>query len=87
MSVERLKALERSLRVRSQSKEFAVAVQEYFNMGHAELVPVADLGRPCNEVETSYTSKVRVMFDISAKTASGTSLNDHDKDVNYRKHR
>ena len=56
-------------------------------MGHAELVPVADLSKPCNEVyylpmhavrkEASSTSKVQVMFDVSAKTASGTSLNDH----------
>ena len=56
-------------------------------MDHAELVPLADLGKPCSEVfylpmhamrkETSSTRKVRVVFDISAKTASGTSLNDH----------
>ena len=56
-------------------------------MGHAELVPTADLGNPCNKVyyfpmhtvrkETSSTSKVRVVFNASAKTASGTSLNDH----------
>ena len=56
-------------------------------MGDAELVPVADLIKPCNEVyyfpmqevrkETSSTIKVRVVFDASAKTASDTSLNDH----------
>ena len=58
-------------------------------MGHAELVHVADLSKPCNEVyymyfpmhavhkETSSTSKVGVVFDESAITASGTSLNDH----------
>ena len=56
-------------------------------MEHVELVPVADLSKPCNEFyyfpmravskETSSTSKVRVMFHASAETASGTSLNDH----------
>ena len=47
---KRFKALEHSLRVRSQSKEFADAVQEYFEMGHAELVPAVDLSKPWNEV-------------------------------------
>ena len=56
-------------------------------MVHAELVLVAHLSKPCNEVyyfsmhavhkETSSTSKVRIVFDASAKTASGTLLNDH----------
>ena len=87
MTVKCFKTLERSLRGRSQFEEFANAVQEYFDMEHAELVPVADLGKPCSEVfylpmhtvhkETSSTSKVRVMFDTSAKTASSTSLSDH----------
>ena len=56
-------------------------------MGHAELVPIAGLGKPCSEVfylpmhtvhkEKSSTSKVRVMLDAFAKTASGTLLNNH----------
>ena len=56
-------------------------------MEHAELVPIADLSKPCNEVyylvmhavhkETSYTRKVRVVLDVLAKTVSGVSLNDH----------
>ena len=51
-------------------------------MEHAELVPVADLSKACNEVyylpmhmvrkETSSTSKVWVVFDISAKPVSST---------------
>ena len=87
MATKRFKALAHSLRVRSQSKEFADKVKEYFDMGHAELVPVADLSKSCNEIyylpmhtvhkETSSISKVRVVIDASAKTASSTSLNDH----------
>ena len=50
LAVKRFKALEHSLSVRSQSKEFADAVHEYFDIGHAELVPGADLSKPCNEV-------------------------------------
>ena len=86
-AVRIFKALKCSLRGRSQLKEFADVVHEYFDMEHAELVPVADLSKPCNEVyylpmlavckETSFTSKMRVMFDISAKTAFGTLSNDH----------
>ena len=74
LEVKQFKVLELSLMVRSQSKEFADAVQEYFDMGHAELVPVADLGKPSNEVyyfpmhavrkEANSTSKVRVVLKL-----------------------
>ena len=86
LAVMRFKALERSLRARSQFEEFVVAMREYFDMGHTEPVPGSDLERPCNEVyyppmhavrkESSTTSKVRVVFDASAKSLSRTSLND-----------
>ena len=56
-------------------------------MGHAEIVPVADLGKsgddgvlyhPIHAVrkESSTTTKVRAVFDASAKSSTGTSLND-----------
>ena len=45
-TVKRFKALERSLRSRSQFKKFTDTVHEYFNMEHAELVPVDDLSKP-----------------------------------------
>ena len=55
-------------------------------MNHAELVPVADLQKPPKEIfylpmhavrkEHSSTTKLRVVFDASAKSASGISLND-----------
>ena len=55
-------------------------------MGHAELVPTADLEKPPNSVyylpmhsvekKSSTTTKVRAVFDASAKTSTGVSLND-----------
>ena len=61
-------------------------IQEYFDMGHAELVPIADLQKPVKYVfylpmhavrkENSTTTKLRVVFDCSAKSATGTLLND-----------
>ena len=56
-------------------------------MKHAEPIPVEELDGQCNEVyyfpmhavqkEDSSTSKLRVIFDASVKTTSGTSLNNH----------
>ena len=86
LAVRRFKALERLLRAKSQYDEFTVAMREYFEMGHTEPVPTSELKRPCNEVyylpmhvvrkESSTTSKVHVIFDVSANSLSGTSLND-----------
>ena len=55
-------------------------------MGHAEAVPVADLQKPSREVfylpmhavrkEHSTTTKIRAVFDASAKSSTGISLND-----------
>ena len=55
-------------------------------MGHAELVPTVDLEKPTQEVfylpmgivhkESSSTTKVRALFDASASSSTGVSLND-----------
>ena len=55
-------------------------------MGHAELVPETELQKPHQAVyympmhvvrkESSTTTKLRVVFDASAKSTSGASLND-----------
>ena len=60
-------------------------IQEYFELGH-ELVPIADLNKPPNQVfylpihtvqkESSTTTKVRAVFDASAKSTTNVSLND-----------
>lgn len=61
-------------------------MEEYFELDHAELVPPNDIQKspkdtfylPMHAVwkEHSTTTKVRVVFDASAKSTSGVSLND-----------
>ena len=85
-AVRRFLSQERALRSKGQFSEFSAVIQEYFDMGHAELVPIADLQKPVKDVfylpmhavrkEDSTTTKLRVVFDGSAKSATGTSLND-----------
>ena len=61
-------------------------MNEYIELGHAEVVPHADLEKPTSEVfylpmhvvrkDSSTTTKLRAVFDISMKTGLGASLND-----------
>ena len=61
-------------------------MEEYLEAGHAESVPQVDLGKPTDSVfylpihvvrkESSTTTKVRAVFDASAKSLTGVSLND-----------
>lgn len=88
MAVKRFLHLERSLHAKDQFKEFSSVVNEYFELNHAELVPLSDLAKPPKEVfylpmhavrkDSSTTTKLRVVFDVhvSAKSSSGISLND-----------
>ena len=85
-AVRRFMYLEQSLRKKNQHEPFTSMMQEYFNLGHAESVPEKDFDKPESDVfyfslhvvykESSTTTKVRAVFDASAKTASGVSLND-----------
>ena len=85
-AVRRFLSLEKSLHSRGQFKEFADVMEEYFELNHAEIVPSADLQKPPCEVfylpmhavhkEQSTTTKLRIVFDASAKSATGVSLND-----------
>ena len=61
-------------------------MQEYTDMKHAEPVPAVDLHKQSSEVfylpmhtirkNNSTTTKLRVVFDASAKSNTGVSLND-----------
>ena len=85
-AVRRFLALERSLHHKGRFQEVNNVMQEYFTLGHAEAVPTKDMDKhpasvfylPMHVVykSTSSTTKVRAVFDASAKSASGTSLND-----------
>ena len=84
-AVKRFLTLERSLEIKGKMSEFSDAVQEYFTSGHAEEVPHQDLSKPPKEVyyhpmhhvfkQSSSTTKVRVVFDASAKSSTDVSLN------------
>ena len=85
-AIRRFTTLERSLLAKAQFKEFASCIEEYLELGHAELVPVTELQKTHQQVyympmhtvrkEASTTTKLRVVFDASAKSVSGASLND-----------
>ena len=61
-------------------------VQEYFDLGHDERVPDQDMSKVPSSVfympmhpvikESSTTTKLRVVFDASANSSTGISLND-----------
>ncbi len=83
LAVQRFLSNERSLRKQKKLEEFEHALQEYLTLGHAEEVPPDDLQHdhyylPVHSVfkSSSTTTKVRPVFDASARTSSGSSLND-----------
>ena len=85
-AVRRFLSLERSLNHKNKFKEFEAVMQEYFDLGHAETVPIEDMDKAPSEVfylpmhavykSSSTTTEVRAVFDASAKSVSGVSLND-----------
>ena len=86
LAVRRFISFERSLHLRGQFPEVKTVINEYFDSEHAEPVPQEDLEKPPHSVfylpihvvrkESSTTTKIRAVFDASAKTSSGLSLND-----------
>ena len=74
---------EKSILRRNIWKPFQDVVKEYLDLGHAELIPSSDptpsetYYLPMHSVskQSSTTTKLRVVFDGSAVTTSGVSLN------------
>ena len=85
-AVRRFLSLENSLHAKGEFEAFDSVMQEYFDMKHAEPIPAADLDKPPQDVfylpmhavkkESSSTTKIRAVFDASAKSSSNVSLND-----------
>ena len=85
-AVRRFLSLERSLNQKGCFQEFDTVMQEYFDLGHAEGVPTQDMEKPPELTfylpmhavykRSSTTTKIRAVFDASAKSATGVSLND-----------
>ncbi len=74
---------EKSMERKGKLQDFNLAMQEYLNLQHAELVPHDELDLPSYYLpvhgvfkETSSTTKLRPVFDASARSSNGTSLND-----------
>ena len=87
MAVRRLIQLEKRLeRNVSHKLEYHKFMDEYENLGHMQLVSRDDVTHNSNPTyyiphhfvlkESSTSTKFRVVFDASAKTSSGQSLND-----------
>ena len=85
-AIRRFLSLERSLTQRNKFHEFQTVMRDYMELGHPESVPSIDMYKPPEEVfylpmhavykESSITTKVRAVFNASAKSSTGVSLND-----------
>lgn len=65
-AVRRFLSLEKTLKHKGQSEEFNVAMDEYFTLGHAELVPPSDLERPSSDV---FYLPMHIVYKASSSTS------------------
>ena len=49
-AIHKFKSVERSLRAKGIDQDFAEVMREYFNLGHAEQVPLDKVDSPATEV-------------------------------------
>ncbi len=84
-AIRRFLSNESSLRRKGKLGDFEQVLQEYLDLGHAEVVPEDQLTNkpsyyllPVHGVikETSTSTKSRAVFDASCSTSTGISLND-----------
>ena len=76
----------RNLLKKEKLDDFNKVLAEYESLGHAEKVPQEDLSKPVEKTyyllmhgvfkASSSTTKLRIVFNASAKTSNGLSLND-----------
>eukprot|EP00102_Acyrthosiphon_pisum_P010971 XP_008179494.1 PREDICTED: uncharacterized protein LOC103308220 [Acyrthosiphon pisum] len=85
LALQRFKALECRLnRNKDLQDQYAEFMRDYLTAGHMELIPSSEQGHPfhyyiphhCVLKPDSLTTKLRVVFNASAKTSAGISLND-----------
>ncbi len=83
-ALSRLLSNEKSLQSKGKLKAFSTVMQEYLDLGHAEIVPQIEVNQtPCCYLpvhgvfkDSSTTTKVRAVFDASARSSNSISLND-----------
>jgi len=83
LAITRHKQSQRSLVRKGKVREFNNALAEYQELGHAEEAPGLDPSAPHYYLpvhgvfkDSSTSTKVRPVFDASARTSTGCSLND-----------
>ncbi|XP_060875913.1 uncharacterized protein LOC132949153 [Metopolophium dirhodum] len=85
LAFQRFKALKyRLIRNKNLQAQYAEFMHDYLTAGHMELIPPSELGNPyhyyiphhCVLKPDSLTTKLRVVFNASAKTSAGISLNE-----------